>query len=628
MRVIYNNGASESIIFAASQLELYLNRMVSGLADDPFEIKLQVQAEQSALDGFSIRIAQEGGTVTGSNDRSVLIGIYDYLHYLGCRFLLPTKEGERIPKISRDSLNAQYEKKASFRHRGVCIEGADSIENIRDFIDWLPKVGYNSFFLQFKVPYAFLARWYHHDENPYRDSEAFTFEDAVRCLGQLEAELKKRGLMLHKVGHGWTGEALGYQTASWDANDDAFTPQTKRFAAQTNGKRQLHHGVPANTNLCYHSSEAVDVFAASVVSYAKNNPQMDYLHIWLADEYNNVCECEECVKTTLSDQYVSLLNEIDRRLSEEMLDTKIVFLLYQELLWPPIKERLHHPERFVLMFAPISRTFEASYNLDEIPDTLPEYVRNRIVLPSSLGENLAYLRGWQKQFEGDSFVYDYPLGRAHYGDFGYLHIARVISGDIKKLKEMKLDGYISCQELRACLPNAIPNYMMAYTLFDENADPEEIIREYFEAAYGENAQEAKAYLERLSQLGCCDYINGKGERVNPDIASQMKCLIDFCEEFWSEHSTSEPINPDSSERVVLFFWHMLAYHSGVCCRLGRAVQKLAEGDKEQALMFWREFRKYICDGEQEFQPYLDVYRILEVTQKYTGLKEADDWRFA
>ena len=90
-------------------------------------------------------------------------------------------------------------------------------------------------------------------------------------------------------------------------------------------------------------------------------------------------------------------------------------------------------------------------------------------------ENLAFLRGWQRLFHGDSFVYDYPLGRAHYGDFGYVHIARVISSDIKQLHKMGLDGYISCQELRVSSPNALPNYVMGYTLFDESADPVNVL---------------------------------------------------------------------------------------------------------------------------------------------------------
>src|SRR5699024_11067368 len=170
------------------------------------------------------------------------------------------------------------------------------------------------------------------------------------------------------------------------------------------------------TNLCFHNGDAVEAFADLVVKYAKTNPTVDYLHVWLADEYNNVCECEGCQQTTPSDQYVSLLNEIDRRLSMEGLDTRVVFLLYQELLWPPLKERLRNPDRFVLMLAPISRTFEASYDLTGPEASMPPYERNRIVLPTNLQENLAFLRGWQQLFQGDSFVYDYPLGRAHYGD--------------------------------------------------------------------------------------------------------------------------------------------------------------------------------------------------------------------
>ena len=59
--------------------------------------------------------------------------------------------------------------------------------------------------------------------------------------------------------------------------------------------------------------------------------------------------------------------------------------------------------------APISRTFEASYDLDGPEASIPVYVRNRITLPTDLRENLAFLRGWQRIFDGDSFVYDYPL---------------------------------------------------------------------------------------------------------------------------------------------------------------------------------------------------------------------------
>ena len=52
--------------------------------------------------------------------------------------------------------------------------------------------------------------------------------------------------------------------------------------------------------------------------------------------------------------------------------------------------------------------------------------------------------------------------------------------------------------------------------------------------------------------------------------------------------------------------------------LSRAMGALARGDSRQAAAGWYEMRDLICKNEQKYQPYLDVYRILEVTRKYTG----------
>ena len=167
--------------------------------ENVFSVSLQVKRNAEFADSFTVEMDTSGGTITGSNPRSVLLGVYDYLHHLGCRFLTPIKETEVIPQISPEKLAASYSKKASFRHRGVCIEGANSIENVLDFIDWLPKVGYNSFFLQFKVPYIFLSRWYHHDKNPDAQPEEFTMADAEKCLKLFQQEMAKRDLLLHQA---------------------------------------------------------------------------------------------------------------------------------------------------------------------------------------------------------------------------------------------------------------------------------------------------------------------------------------------------------------------------------------------------------------------------------------------
>lgn len=591
--------------FAAGEAQSYLSRMLP--EEGTLSIALLVSEAGENIDSFAVSMTEEGGTFTGNSPRAVLLGVYDYLRRLGCRFLTPGRGHEIVPTVGRDALTACYKNRASFRHRGVCIEGADSVENIIDFIDWLPKVGYNSFFLQFKTPYAFLKRWYHHERNPLLPAGAYTPQDAERDMEVLEAEVKKRGLFLHKAGHGWTGEALGYQALSWDSDARPLSDQKRPLAAQVDGVRELHQGVPANTNLCFSNEMSVDSFAGQVVEYAREHPAADCLHVWLADEYNNVCECPSCQKTTLSDQYVELLNEIDRRLTAEGLETRIVFLLYQELLWPPVRARLNHPERFILMFAPISRTFETSYQVEEELPPIPTYVRNQVALPTELPENLAFLRGWQQIFQGDSFVYDYPLGRAHYGDLGYVHIAQVINEDIKKLRLLGLDGYISCQELRAGLPNFLPNYVMGYTLWDEAADVGKLVNEYFQAAYGPDWEKVRDYLSRLSQLSSCDYLNGKGARTSPDIARRMAELQRVCRDF-------APVLQKNKDGL----WPVLAYHHSYALALARSLELLAQGNRRESGAAWQSLRDLVCKNELEFQSFLDVYRVLEVTEKYTG----------
>ncbi len=603
MNISVTHGPGGTLAFAGAELHDYLVRMLP--ADANLSIAL-VTRPAPGNDAFSVDLSPAGGTIAGSSERAVLLGVYDALHALGCRFLAPGKDNEVVPQL--DALpQLRYERTAAYRHRGVCIEGADSRENILTFIDWLPKAGFNAFFLQFKTPYVFLDRWYRHLGNPSLPPEPF---GAEAVMAEAEAEIRRRGLMLHKVGHGWTGQVLGYDALTWDADARPLAEDKRPLAALVDGVRGLYQGVPTNTNLCLSNSEAVARFADAVADYAAAHRDVDYLHVWLADEYNNVCQCPACQKELPTDQYVALLNAIDERLTDRGLDTKIVFLLYQELLWPPVKARLTNPGRFTLMFAPISRTFERSYDLDTPRRAIPPYRRNRITLPADLGENMAFLRGWQEVFNGDSFVYDYPLGRSHYGDLGYVHIARVIHGDIRRLAAMGLNGYISCQELRAGMPNYLPNYVMGRALLDADADIEELIGEYFDAAYGDSAREALGFLSSLSDLSRCDYVNGKGPRTDPDMAVRMAETAALCERFAQGHEAA----PDT-------FPGRLGFHARYTGLLAWALESLARGDEEEAAARRREMLAFLRENESAYQPWLDVYRLGDVTARYTGFSE-------
>lgn len=622
---IYLADETKTSEFAKSELSSYLNKLIeknSKIAQVPsYELKI---AEKDCNDEVQINGTVKHVTITGSSDRALLIGVYQYLHMLGIRFLRPGNDNEYIPQIDQKILtqNIDYKHEASYKHRGVCIEGADSLENVLDFIDWLPKVGFNSFFIQFENPYTFLKRWYTHEFNNYWEDRGFSTEEAQKMSDRIDEAMKLRDLHHHRVGHGWTGEVLGFSSKFGWETGKKVSEDKKPLVALVNGKRELIKGTPIFTSVDFANPEVDKEMSQVIVDYTKKHPEVDYLHVWLSDDCNNICECDECKKTTPSDQYVEFLNYLDEQLTKAGLNTKICFLLYHELLYAPEKAKIKNPDRFVMMFAPISRTFEKSYaDVDYehgIPKS-PKYVRNNITLPNSLESNLSFLFDWQKDYKGDSFVYDYPLGRAHYGDLGYMAISKVISRDIKYLDKLHLNGYISCQELRSGLPTTLPNYVMGYTLWDKSISFDSLVKEYFETAFGSNYQKVIDYLTHISELSSPDYFNAIGPRRNEKMAKQyteiVKLSNTFLDEIISNLSVAKGIQHKN--------WKILAYHREIVNQLAKALSLIADGNNGKAETYWKNFVDFIKLHENEFQLELDVYRITEVATNYAGFRYRD-----
>lgn len=609
-----------TLAFAQAELTRHLNMLtIKDCGRAPYPITLRVEPSLTGdTDSYSYGFTKQAGFLSGLNSRSVLLGVYDYLRSLGFVFHTPGSDGTFVPEITefRSLLCEAVTKTPDFRHRGVCIEGADSLNNILDFIDWLPKNGYNTFFVQFKKPDVFFERWYNHTFNPLFPAEPQSREQLDRMEATVTQAMALRGLLDHRVGHGWTAEAIGFDNTGWHEEADALSPQTQMLIAEIGGKRQLFGGIPTNTNLCYANPEARRRLVQQVVAYAKAHPNVNYLHFWLADEHNNVCECEACQKTTLSDQYVSILNELDAALTQEGLNTKIVFLLYQELLYAPRRERIAHPERFCLMFAPISRTFEKTYPRTTGEAPIKPYVRNQFQLPETVEENLAHYFRWKQVFPGDSFFYDYPLGRAHYGDFGYMKIAHVIYQDIHALKALQSGGYMSCQELRAMTPTGFPNYVMGQALLDESISYEEMKQTYFRALFGEGYETVICYLEQLSELSDTDYFNGHGPRKQPEKRKQFLGIAETAMAFLMDIDTLHPDDPKYRTH-----WDFLKFHGRYCILLSCALAELCDGNQAMADEHFREFCGYIQENERQYQPLLDVYRVIEVATKYTGFSK-------
>ena len=165
----------ETAIYAAEELQKYLNIMHSGLCEDivltqsPEHFKTDGEIKLGLLSDFGldssdvidvacddvvyIDIQNVSGIIAGSNIRSILLSVYAYLRAAGCAFIRPGDDGEIIPERDMTDFSYTYRKKADYPFRGECIEGAVGFEHIRDTIIWSPKVGMNMFMMEQIIPY-------------------------------------------------------------------------------------------------------------------------------------------------------------------------------------------------------------------------------------------------------------------------------------------------------------------------------------------------------------------------------------------------------------------------------------------------------------------------------------------
>ena len=478
-------------------------------------------------DAIYINVKDRKGCITGTNARSVLIGVYRFLKEKGFAFLRPGKTGEYYPETLTD-LDVYVCEKPSYRHRGICIEGTVYQKCLNETIDWLPKAAMNCYMTQFHLPRVFFDRWYK-GETPYRESVDLSDEELGAIIGMAEDEIAKRGLMYHAVGHGWTAQAVGIHATDWGSRPEP-SEQYRDMLALVNGKRELWGGVPMNTNLCYSQIGARSAITDSIVDYCKTHEHVNYLHFWLSDGANNNCECENCRGIRASDFYVQMLNELDEKLTRENLDAKIVFLVYSDLTWRPLHERFKNSSRFTLMFAPIFRTYSKAFDAAE-GGTVKPYILNKLVYPTSIEDNVAYLRQWQDVFGGDSFDFDYHFMWDHFKDFGQYRHAQVLHEDVRNLKELRLNGLMNCQLQRAFFPSCMSMQVMTQTLWNRDSDFDTIVNGTLKTEFGPRYAEVREYFKQLSYYGCPEAIRGEESLLTEICRNKLVAAIRIIDEF-------------------------------------------------------------------------------------------------
>jgi len=546
--------------------------------------------------------------IFGTNPRSILIGAYRALHRFGFRWIRPGPTG-LVWRGDASALTQAFEftEIASHRHRGVCIEGAVSLSHVVDLINWLPTLGLNSYFIQFREPREFMRRWYDHLENPNLQRVELSDADFGAMTKGIEKAVEENGLLLHAVGHGWTCAALGITANGWDKQEVELPPGPQGLVAEIGGERALFKGVAMNTNLCYGQPIVRQLIVNEVVAYANAHPNVAYLHFWLADEINNQCECSLCRDTLPADFYVQMLNEIDRLLQDSGCQTKIVFLCYLDLLWAPKKERLRNPERFVIMFAPITRRFDESLTGADSATAekraLPPYIRNAVQAPKTTAENLAFLNAWTEANPSlDSFVFDYHFMWAHYQDFGRVEISKTLAQDIDAYTGLNLNGLLSCQVQRSVFPSAFPMRLLGRLW--QRSDFSHSLDALLEDEYGSQWLCAFEILSALTRL--CNPADLRKERSSPsaELLSGWRTLISRVPGWLATCSLQE----GRCSGAQALSWRMLAEWLTLLPALCRALIWKECGEVLIAKQWFREFEDAGRRAECAFASHFDWHQ--------------------
>jgi hypothetical protein len=623
---IYRVGQEEPLQFASNELKRYLIRLTgktvriraaSMYRADAKGVWVGTAATLGAVavagmgapqhpfdDSIFVSARARHVVIAGVNPRSVVFAAYRYLEELGCRWLRPGRQGERLPRRPKAVARRVYLRESpSNRHRCICIEGSCSAQHVRDMIDWAAKRGFNSYFLQFRNSYEFFKRWYCDEEGKGKEKVAFSQRDAFDLCESIILQLRKRGMIVHRVGHGWTCDPFGVAGNEWTRFEGRPPNSIKRFLALRDGTRVFFNGVPIDSQLCFSNPAVRTTMARAVVNYAASHPDEEVIHVWLGDGKNNHCECSSCAKARPSDFYVQILNEIDEQLSRQDLDTRIVFLAYVDLLWAPIKARLRNPPRFILMFAPITRSYATPILDDPEPAKTPRFVRNRLPFPESPKASLKLLDGWRKSFSGDCVDFDYHLYRAHCFDPGQMALARVLFNDIVGLGKLGMSGFISCQLMRVCFPTGLWMHSMGKALWDEHIEFDSMVDDYFADVFGRSGPAVRKHLTRLSELFDSPVL--PGGQVDPSGRKAQRGLAKVST-LVEKFSPKIEIGVRSTDPTTAAAWRIMREHAWYVCALAELCINAGTITPEESMDVLATHTKQLQQRHRRLHHVLDV----------------------
>ena len=243
------------------------------------------------------------------------------------------------------------------------------------------------------------------------------------------------------------------------------------------------------------------------------------------------------------------------------------------------------------MLAAITRSYATPVPQTVKEMELPPFVLNLPNgLPKSIEEYLCHAKAWRKENSCPSLIYEYHFFMNQYRDMGVLNFAKIIYDDIHGYRANGFDGIIEDGSQRSYFPNGFLYYVYAETLFDNSVKFEDLVKDYFESAYGEIAENVVRYLYEISEAFNMRYqvdaARDASVRYNPEQAEKLRGVKDIVAKF-APTIEKYRVSPYRARTVAM---RLLKHHAELCVAAAEVWEQRALGKNEEAFALFEQLR--------------------------------------
>ncbi len=463
------------------------------------EKRLRIDTPALGPDGYVIKtVTTIGGAttllLTGSHDRSSLFAVYHFLEICGVRFFgYRGRNGELVPRgASLQAPPLDLIEKPTFRYRFVSDNNYNAADKTKlvNVADWAAKNRCNAFML-----------------TPSRPGETW---QAIAL-----DEVRKRGLMIAGPGH---------VLAQLTPDKALFATHPEYFPLLKDQRNPVYSekwgGAAA---FCWSNNHAMRIVVSNAVNYLAQAPLLDIFAVYPPDgsQHGVQCQCSGCAKLSMSDWYLTLINNIASAAAVARPRQKFMWIAYNECGVPPSRVRpWQNGKNFVLLWCNDIREFHAP--MDSAPNRhaaryLDWKPRLKTIktdgAPNPGDRELAAWHRWRRwseflkssHYSGEVVLLDYY--NQHVGQslrvpmLSYCQSGPWPDGGMQKdfqfYAAQGIAGWQNCTDYYNDNPNPYWNRLSAQLLWNPHADLDAMNQDFYRRFYGPAGDSMREYFAAL-----------------------------------------------------------------------------------------------------------------------------------